>query len=528
MQSAPRMSVQQQCGTGAETGSELERLQLALHESEHRYQQLAETVTNYSYSVEVRGGQPIATWHSPGCFATTGYRPEDYAADPYLWITMVHSQDRELVCSHLARVLAHSNMLPPIEHRIHHADGTIRWVRATITPRLDDNRQVARYDGLIEDITQHKRLEERFRQLVEFAPDAMVVSDPQGQIVLVNVMTERLFGYPREELLGQCVDVLVPQPFRAQHRQQRQAYAACPQARRMGTIASVPCLCRDGGQFLADISLCPLQTEEGVLVYAAIRDITQQRQGEKAAHEREMQLLAARQIQQLLLPHSHPKVAGFEIAGASFPAEYVGGDSFDYVPMQDGSLAIAISDVVGHGFASALMMASTHAYIRSLARIRSDPGEILGLANTILVDENRGERFVTFLLGRLDPNAKTFDFCGAGHPAGYLLDARGDIKHSLRSAALPLGIEAQAEFHGSGPFRLLSGDLVLLLTDGILEAQSPSDELFGIERTLELVRTHRGEHAEAIIELLHQAVLRFAQRESPADDVTIVIAKVLA
>ena len=501
------------------------RLEQALRESQDRYQQLVEALTTYSYTVTLREGLPIATWHSPACLATTGYSPEDYASDPYLWFTMIHPQDRAAVLRHLSEALADTNSLP-VEHRILRRDGKTRWVRDTIVLHRDAEGQVVQYDGFVEDITARKCEEARFRKLVELAPDAMVVADGMGRIVLVNALTESLFGYRREDLLGQPVELLVPESLRARHADDRQAYSACPRTRFMGGIPGVQCLRKDGTGFPADISLCPIESDEGVLVCAAVRDITERQLAEQRARESELQLLAAKRIQERLLPDHAPNVPGFDIAGRSYPAELVGRDSFDFLLMPEGALWLSIGDVSGHGFAPALMMASTHAYLRSLARVQNDPGSILQLANMILANETGDERFVTYLLARLDPRTQSLVYCSAGHPTGYVLGASSNVEYYLKSGALPLGVMPHGAFPVSDRLCLQSGDTVLLVTDGVQEARSPDGECFGIQRMLDTVRMHQNASSREVIERLYDAVREYSQRETLADDLTAVVVKV--
>jgi PAS domain S-box-containing protein len=255
-------------------------------------------------------------------------------------------------------------------------------------------------------------------------------------------------------------------------------------------------------------------------------DITAHKLAEARAREHDSQFLVAQRIQEHLLPRRSPVVAGFDIAGMSYPAEFTGGDSFDYLAMRGGFLGLAIGDVAGHGFAPALLMASTHAYLRSLARTSDDVGEILAICNAILIEETEGDRFVTLLLGRLDPATRSFLYCNAGHPTGYVLDAAGNVKSSLESTAAPLGLLTQEQFVSAGPVLLEPGDLLLLITDGVLEAISPEEEPFGIERMLQVVRKHRHQTSREIIEQLYQAVIGFSQTEKPLDDVTAVVVKV--
>jgi PAS domain S-box-containing protein len=134
----------------------------------------------------------------------------------------------------------------------------------------------------IRDVTARKRAEALFRGLLEAAPDAMVIQNPAGTIALVNVQTEKIFGYRREELLGHPVEVLVPDRFRAAHRLHREAYTRAPRTRPIGAGLDLHGLRKDGSEFPAEISLSPLETPDGVFITAAIRDISDRKRAEEA------------------------------------------------------------------------------------------------------------------------------------------------------------------------------------------------------------------------------------------------------
>ncbi len=134
----------------------------------------------------------------------------------------------------------------------------------------------------IRDVTERKRAAARFQGLVEAAPDAMVILDEDGRISLVNAQTVKLFGYEREELIGQQVEVLVPQRFRGRHPNHRREYSANPRVRGMGTELDLFGLRRDGTEFPVEISLSPLETESGVSISAAIRDVTDRKRADEA------------------------------------------------------------------------------------------------------------------------------------------------------------------------------------------------------------------------------------------------------
>ncbi len=132
----------------------------------------------------------------------------------------------------------------------------------------------------VRDVTARRGAEDKFRALLESAPDAMVIVDQHGKIVLINSRTEELFGYSRHELLGYSVEVLIPERFHGRHLGHRTAYVADPRQRPMGEDLELFGLRKDGTEFSIEISLSPIQTPEGVLVASAIRDITVRKKAE--------------------------------------------------------------------------------------------------------------------------------------------------------------------------------------------------------------------------------------------------------
>src|SRR6185503_12895510 len=155
-----------------------------------------------------------------------------------------------------------------------------------------------------------------------------------------------------------------------------------------------------------------------------------------------------------------------------------GGDYFDYLTMLQDRVGLVVGDVAGHGVGPALLMAETRAYLRVLAGRREDPGEILTRTNAILAEDVGSERFVTLFFGRVDPKTRAFTYASAGHPAGYILDVRGAIKHILKRTGVPLGLRPDTEYVSAPEVMLVPGDLILILTDGIEETSAPDGTLF--------------------------------------------------
>jgi len=330
----------------------------------------------------------------------------------------------------------------------------------------------------------------------------------------------------RGELLGQPIHMLVPVRFRQRHREHCEAYLTSPGVRPMAGRPELLGLRKDGSEFPAEITLSPLETEEGIVITSAIRDITERKRTEQILRNNEAQLLAAQRLQERLLPRAAPRLAGLDIAGSLRPAEFAAGDIFDYIEMPDGTLSIVVGDVSGHGFGAALWMATLRAHLRSLAMTVGDIEKTLAAANALLLEEAEQERFVTLFLARLDPRSKRLVYANAGHPAGYVIDEAGDVTHELQSTGLPLAMLPEATFPPGRPVTLKTRDVVLLVTDGILEAESPQGEMFGWQRAVDVARANRHRTAADILETLHRAVQKFSGRPHPADDVTAVVIKV--
>ena len=233
----------------------------------------------------------------------------------------------------------------------------------------------------------------------------------------------------------------------------------------------------------------------------------------------------AQEIQKRLFPTRPPHLEGFDIGAALYPATATAGDYFDYIPMRDGRTAVAIGDVTGHGMGPALLMAETRAVLRALVDVYNDPGEILTRANRVLAGDTDDSHFVTLTLAALDPVARSLGYASAGQ-RGYLLDRDGHAS-ILDSTSLPLGINEELTVPGAPSVPLESGQIIALFTDGVVEAESPSMGRFGAQRALEFIHEQRHLPAAEIVKSLHQRIVEFCCHRPQADDITIVLIKVV-
>ena len=261
-----------------------------------------------------------------------------------------------------------------------------------------------------------------------------------------------------------------------------------------------------------------------------LQDAANRRAGRKAENAllaQEEDLRVARDVQQRLFPARSPELPGFDIAGASRPADATGGDYFDFIPMRNGHLAIVVGDVTGHGLGPAMLMADVRAYLRALALAHDRIRDIMVEAEQLLRGDLGSERFITLTIASLAPSGNAFTYLNAGHPDGYVLDSTGRVRTSLQATAPALGLIPDGRLPDVACAALTAGDLLVLLTDGVLEAVDPSGEEFGAERALSVVRATLARPAAEIVQAVGSAVLDFAGPAHPQDDVTVVAVKAL-
>jgi len=257
-----------------------------------------------------------------------------------------------------------------------------------------------------------------------------------------------------------------------------------------------------------------------------LRDATQrlaQLQAEKYLAVTHEQLRLARSIQQSFFPCTPPALPGFDIYGTSYPAEETSGDYFDYFPMAAGSVGIVIADVCGHGLGPALVMSQTRAYLHALLPLGLDVSELATRLNHFLISDDPDARFVTLFLAQLDPHDGSLVCASAGHQC-FLLGPADEVQ-TLDCTSMPLGI-LRGRVSSAAPRQLQPGQVVLFLTDGIAETESPQGTAFGIDRTLDVVRAHWHQPAREIVEALYRNARSFARDTPQQDDITVVVLKV--
>ncbi len=239
----------------------------------------------------------------------------------------------------------------------------------------------------------------------------------------------------------------------------------------------------------------------------------------------EQELAVAKKIQQDLLPKGALALDGVEVMGFNLPCFAIGGDYFDYFKLSDGRIALAIADVAGKGVPAALLMSNLQAILRSECARGSSVQAVPTQANRQLSESMGGSsKFVTFFYGALDPAARRLSYSNAGHNPPLVVRADGRIEE-LETGGMLLGIFPLAEYD-EGTVDLEPGDLCVLFTDGVTEAENKTRELYSDERLQELLRRHRGESATAIARVISDDVARFSHGLHQSDDVTVIVVKI--
>jgi sigma-B regulation protein RsbU (phosphoserine phosphatase) len=239
----------------------------------------------------------------------------------------------------------------------------------------------------------------------------------------------------------------------------------------------------------------------------------------------EGQLEVARQVQLELLPANDPQLEGYDISAYNFPTEEVSGDYYDWVRIYDDQIGLVIADVSGKGVPAALLMAFLRASLRAATHIGYSPHISMAKVNYLLWESIERNQFVTAFYGILDVTNKTLTYTNAGHNPPILLAKNGDIRF-IERGSVPLGMFRDTRYH---EYYLTTepGDVLLLYTDGVTEAQNAKDEEFGRDRLAAAAKAHRQLGARELITAVHKDVIKWTDGRGATDDVTFFVIKAL-
>jgi sigma-B regulation protein RsbU (phosphoserine phosphatase) len=239
---------------------------------------------------------------------------------------------------------------------------------------------------------------------------------------------------------------------------------------------------------------------------------------EKERQDRELQI--AQGIQRSLFPRDRPVVEGLDLAAESRPCHQVGGDYYDFIPLDGGRLALVVADVSGKGTPASILMASVHASLRATAGATA-PADLLGRLNRFVCASTQDSRYVTLFYGEFDPSTRRFRYVNCGHIPPCLVRAGGEVER-LREGGPVIGLLGEAVYD-EGEVELGAGDLLAIVTDGVTEALSPGEEEFGDGRVCESLKGAEGSAAGALRTLVDAVKGWTGPAEGFDDDLTALI-----
>jgi PAS domain S-box-containing protein len=387
-------------------------------QGERRYREIVETANDGIWMLDA---QLATVFVNARMAEILGYTAEEMIAKPLSeFLSKARWEQRRLAMQRSGPTLRERTQAQYLRK-----DGSEVWASVSRTLAFAEDGTFTGILKMVSDITDQKRAEgERQQALdrvavlseaVEQTADTVLISDSAGRILYVNPAFEVTTGYTRNEALGHTPRLLKSGRHGEAFYQDMWRCLLGGEPYR-GTLVNRK---KSGETYWANQTITPIKDSGGHITHfvSVLRDVTEARK----YHEQEVELRLARAVQQRFYPTA-PRLAGFDIGAASHPVRETGGDYFDFIEAPEGVLYVAIGDVSGHGFGTALIMALTRAYLRSFARLGMDVGEVLRLANGVLAGDLEDNRFVTMLLVRLDARAGTVTYASAGHISGVLMN----------------------------------------------------------------------------------------------------------
>tara|TARA_B100001769_G_scaffold31812_1_gene20845 strand:+ start:1398 stop:3023 length:1626 start_codon:yes stop_codon:yes gene_type:complete len=374
-------------------------------------------------------------------------------------------------------------------------------------------------------IKELRESEMRHRTLIENASDIIVVLNSKGVVSFISPACEKVLGKKEDDFIGKDWFQFAEESFRLKIKNE---YFRSLSQKLVSFSFEGRFIDANGDSRVLDATAQNLLNDEAIEgVVLNVRDVTERLKSQAAIRDSAEEFRVAREIQQHLFPKQAPIIDGFDIAGASSPAAATGGDYFDYLKTTDGQLVLAVADVSGHGAGPAMLMAETRAYLRLLVRNRHHLGDILVRANNMVGEDVGKDRFITMHLVKLDSKSKMITHSSSGHTPGYIIGEKGEIKSKMKRTGIALGVTPDAPYEVEGPLKLVKGDIIILLTDGLAETPNSEGELFGAQRVIDELHRNRSLSAAEIVNSVFKMVADFSQGAEQEDDYTMIVAKVL-
>ncbi len=498
----------------------------ALREAAVKYRIVADNTYNWEFWLSPEGR---FIYNSPSCLRVSGHPAEAFNADPGLLWSIAHPDDRRILAGHRHDIVQ-TKALGEIEFRIVRPDGEIRWIHHICQPVFDDHGNYLGTRGSFTDISKRKRAEEknlRLAAIVESSDDAIIGKTVDGLITSWNRGAEKIFGYREDEMLGQPISMLIPAAYADELHQTQERIRRGEHIEHFETVRRR----KDGELIHISLTYSPIKDEQGRIVAVSTigRDITEQKKADRALLDNariKRELEIAKEIQQSFLPTCPRELSGLLTACRCVPATHVGGDYYDFFSLAGGGVDVVIADVTGHSVGSSLLMTMTRSVLHAKVNASRSPGQLLAAVNDLLHDDlAKAELQISMFYARLDTGKRTLVYANAGHNRPLLFRAQTGASMELDAEGLLMGVKKDVCFEEK-IVRLEAGDILVLYTDGVTEAENAAGEFFGSRRLLEVIAEQCDRHPEQILNTVFEELAAFTHSRPLLDDVAMTIFKV--
>ncbi|MGY6277824.1 PAS domain S-box protein [Methylomonas sp. MgM2] len=504
---------------------------MALAESEERFRQMADISGEWLWEQDPKG---YYTYSSVAVNQILGFSQDEIIGKHYT--ELLTPQDKESQTNFSTSEQSFSALLNHYRHK----DGHQVITESTGLPITDKKGNLLKWRGVDRDISARVRFqnalidsEKRTRLIIESSLNAIVIMDSYGIITDWNRQAEVMFGWTAAEAVGRRLDeLIIPERFHRKHREGLQTFLETGAGPILNRQIEHIAKRRDGREFPVELSVSPLKLGNAYIFSGFIHDISSRKAAEQKIRQAQVDLAVAQneikiaqQIQANLSPGSAIQTKDFEVTGFCLPADKVGGDYYDYFYRDDTLLDLVIADVSGHSIGPGLFMVETRSALRVQNNPAIKPAETLSILNNFLFkDLDQADYFISLFYMQMDLARQQITYSNAGHPPPLLFNRFTGKFMELDTDGLIVGVVPHVDFEQKN-VRLTEGDIILLYTDGIIEAENPDREFFGIERVKAILREHASDSPQAIINALFTSLQQFCQAAVFNDDITLMVLK---
>jgi sigma-B regulation protein RsbU (phosphoserine phosphatase) len=514
--------------------TKLRRMEDACRETEQRYREIIENAHDIIQSTKPDGTLAFVNqaWHE-----ALGYTKADL--ESLNLFDIIHPDALPQYKELFAQVLE-GQSISEIPATFVAKDGRKIFLEGNVSPRKLNGKVMSTH-GIYRNVTACKRAEaalweseKRYRNILASIEDGYYEVDRYGNMNFFNDSLCRIFGYPKNELMGMNFKQYMDQESAQKvFKTFNQVYLTGKPEKAFDWQIER----KDGARRWIESSVSLITDKNSAVVgfRGIIRDVTNRKEAEEklAMYSQHLErivadLNVAQEVQQNLLPQTAPEEKSLDIAGISLYCDETGGDYYDYIrlPWLGPQVhAIAVGDVSGHGVSSALLMASVRAYLRGRALQAGSVAQILTDVNRLVSADTRetGQFMTLFFLG-IDAETGRLTWVRAGHHPALFYSPFAGCCGELGGEGLPLGVMSNFEYKEYNA-TAKPGEIFILTTDGVLEAQNDKGQMFGKKRFKALIGKNAALDADGIRESIIEAVTAFQGKTPPDDDITLVVLK---